>query len=150
MSGYWKRPEETAAVMKNGEIFTGDAGYMDKDGFVYIVDRLKDMIITGGENIFSAEVENVISMYPGVSKVAVIGVPDKKWGEAVHAIVIPESGKDLCEQEIINFCKKSIAGYKVPRSVAFRTDPFPLSGTGKVLKKDLRSVYWRGREKNVS
>ncbi len=147
MMGYWNKPEETAHALRGGWLHTGDAGYIDDDGFVYIVDRLKDMIISGGENVYSPEVESVISRMPGVASVAVIGVPHEKWGEAVHAVVVTEKGTILAEDEVIAFCRKSLAAYKSPRSVAFRTDPLPLSGAGKVFKRLLRDEYSQERGK---
>ena len=116
---------------------------MDAEGFVFIVDRLKDMIISGGENVYSAEVENAISTIPGVAEVAVIGVPDDRWGERVHAIVVPKRGTSLGTDDVIDHCRNQIAGYKCPRSVEFRDTPLPLSGAGKVLKRELREPYWK-------
>ncbi len=150
MLGYWNKPEQTAAALKDGWVYTGDAGRMDEDGFVYIADRLKDMIVTGGENVFSAEVENAVSSYDGVIDVAVIGIPSDKWGEGVHAIVITRDGVDVSEQDIIEHCKELIAGYKCPKSVEFRTDPLPLSGANKVLKTELRKPYWKNQERQVN
>jgi long-chain acyl-CoA synthetase len=123
---------------------------MDDEGFVFIVDRLKDMIISGGENVYSAEVENAISLLPGVAEVAVIGIPDARWGETIHAIVVPRAGANLTAEAVIEHCRTQIAGYKIPRSVAFRDQPLPLSGAGKVLKRDLREPFWKGFEKRVN
>lgn len=122
---------------------------MDEDGYVYIVDRLKDMIISGGENIYSTEVENAISLMPGVAEVAVIGIPDDKWGERVHAIVVPRAGAQLDEAAVQAWAREHMAGYKVPRSVLVRADKLPLSGAGKVLKNELRQPYWTGRERQI-
>jgi long-chain acyl-CoA synthetase len=141
MLGYWNKPEETAAALRNGWLHTGDAAIMDEDGLITIVDRLKDMIISGGENIYSTEVENAISLFPGVAAVAVIGVPDPRWGEAVHAVVVPRAGAMLDAEAIRAHCRGLIAGYKVPRSVEIRTAPLPLSGSGKVLKPALREEH---------
>ncbi|HEV2369412.1 MAG TPA: AMP-binding protein, partial [Acidimicrobiales bacterium] len=138
---YWNRPEETQQVMHDGWYHTGDAGHMDAAGFVYLVDRVKDMIVTGGENVYSIEVENAISTYPGVAQVAVIGIPHPVWGEQVHAVVVPAPGVTLTGDEIKDHARKTIAGYKVPKSVEFRTEPLPLSGAMKVLKRDLREAY---------
>jgi acyl-CoA synthetase (AMP-forming)/AMP-acid ligase II len=149
MLGYWQLPEQTAATLIDGWIYTGDGAYMDEDGFVFIVDRLKDMIVTGGENVFSAEVESVVSTHPAVSAVAVIGIPSEKWGEAVHAIVVLKDGESVTEQEIIDHVKPQIANYKCPRSVSFRSEPLPLSGAGKVLKRELREPYWEGTDRGV-
>jgi long-chain acyl-CoA synthetase len=150
MKGYWNKPEQTAAVLEDGWYYSGDGGYMDQQGFVYIVDRLKDMIISGGENVYSAEVENAISLLPDVAEVAVIGVPDEQWGERVHAIIVPKRGTDLTPEQVMEHCRDQIAGYKCPRSVDFRTAPLPLSGAGKVLKRELREPYWKGLTKAVN
>jgi acyl-CoA synthetase (AMP-forming)/AMP-acid ligase II len=150
MLGYWNKPEETAAAKVGGWLLTGDAGYFDEDGYLYLVDRVKDMIVSGAENVFSGEVENAIADHPAVNAVAVIGIPSDKWGEAVHAIVIPEEGASVTEEDIIAHCREKIAGYKCPKSVEFRTEPFPLSGVAKVLKTELRKPYWEGKEKAVN
>ncbi|MFV8052876.1 acyl-CoA synthetase [Mycobacterium sp. 48b] len=142
MLGYWNKPGETAAVLEDGWFYTGDAGYMDDEGFVFIVDRLKDMIITGGENVYSAEVEDAISLMPDVAEVAVIGIPDLKWGESIHAVIVPRPGTTLTAESVIAHCGTQIAGYKCPRSVEFRNAALPLSGTGKVLKRELREPFW--------
>lgn len=141
MMGYWERPEETAKAVIDGWMHTGDGGYMDEEGYVYLVDRVKDMIITGGENVYSMEVENVITQHPAVSQCAVIGIPSEQWGETVHAFVIPAAGASVNAAEIVAFCKDRIAHYKCPRSIDIRTEPFPLSGAGKVLKRELRRLY---------
>jgi len=150
MKGYWNKPEETAAVLQDGWYYSGDGAYMDKEGFVYIVDRLKDMIISGGENVYSAEVENAISLMPEVGEVAVIGVPDDRWGEWVHAIVVPKRGSTVTADQVLAHCREQIAGYKCPRSVDFRATPLPLSGAGKILKRELREPYWKGYTKAVN
>jgi long-chain acyl-CoA synthetase len=150
MKGYWNKPEETAAVLEDGWYYSGDGAYMDQEGFVYIVDRLKDMIISGGENVYSAEVENAISLMPGVGEVAVIGVPDERWGERVHAIIVPKRGVTLTADDVMAHCREQIAGYKCPRSVDFRDAPLPLSGAGKILKRELREPYWKGYTKAVN
>jgi long-chain acyl-CoA synthetase len=150
MKGYWNKPAETAAVLQDGWYFTGDGAYMDAQGFVYIVDRLKDMIISGGENVYSAEVENAISLMSGVGEVAVIGVPDEKWGERVHAIIVPKNGAALTAEAVLEHCRRQIAGYKCPRSIDFRDTPLPLSGAGKILKRELREPYWKGHTKAVN
>jgi len=143
MKGYWNKPAETEAVLEDGWYYSGDGATMDEEGFVFIVDRLKDMIISGGENVYSAEVENAISTMPGVAEVAVIGVPDERWGERVHAIVVLRQGVALGADDVIDHCRNQIAGYKCPRSVDFRDTPLPLSGAGKVLKRELREPYWK-------
>lgn len=141
MQGYWKKPELTAETIRNGWMHTGDGGYMDQDGYVFIVDRLKDMIITGGENVYSAEVENALAAHPAVAMCAVVGIPSARWGEAVHAVVVPVSGQTPSAEDLIAHCKTLIAGYKCPRSIEFR-DALPLSGAGKILKTDLRAPFW--------
>jgi len=140
MQGYWNKPEETAAALRDGWLHTGDGGYLDERGYLFIVDRIKDMIISGGENVYSAEVENVLTRHPGVAACAVIGVPDPDWGERVHAVVVPAAGCRPTAAELRAYCKERIAGYKCPRSVGF-TDSLPLSGAGKVLKRELRDRY---------
>jgi long-chain acyl-CoA synthetase len=147
MLGYWNKPEATAAVLQDGWYYSGDAAYMDDEGFVFIVDRLKDMIISGGENVYSAEVENAISLMPDVAEVAVIGVPDTKWGEAVHAVIVPRPGGSITTEAVIAHCRTQIAGYKCPRSVEFRDTPLPLSGAGKVLKRELREPFRKADQK---
>jgi long-chain acyl-CoA synthetase len=150
MMGYWERPEETAKAVVDGWMHTGDGGYIDQDGFVYIVDRVKDMIISGGENVYSAEVENVVAQFPAVAQCAVIGIPSDRWGEAVHAVVVPRSGATVDAAALIAFCHERIAGYKCPRSVDVRETPMPMSGAGKILKRELRLPFWEGRERRVS
>ncbi|MEL6979993.1 MAG: long-chain-fatty-acid--CoA ligase [Pseudomonadota bacterium] len=149
MHGYWNKPEQTAAALKDGWVMTGDGGYRDDDGYVFIVDRMKDMIVTGGENVFSAEVESAISTMPGVAQVAVVGVPSEQWGEAVHAIVVAAPGAALSEQGVIDHVASLIANYKRPRSVEIRSEPLPMSGAGKILKRELRAPFWEGRDKQV-
>ena len=141
--GYWNLPEETAKAKAGGWLHTGDVGYIDDEGFLFIVDRLKDMIITGGENVYSTEVENALSQHPAVAECAVIGIPSARWGEAVHAVVRLAEGAEATDKEIIAFCRQRLAGYKCPRSIEFRTAPFPLSGTNKVLKRELRKPHWQ-------
>jgi len=150
MLGYWNKPAETAATFRDGWVYTGDAGRMDAEGFLFVVDRVKDMIISGGENIYTVEVENACVKHPAVSQCAVIGIPHEAWGEAVHAIVVPRAGARLSAEELIAHCRQLIAGYKCPRSIEFRTEPLPLSGAGKVLKRELRRPYWEGRDRQVN
>ncbi len=150
MQGYWNQPEATAAALRDGWMHSGDAGVMDEDGFLYIVDRLKDMIVTGAENVYSAEVENAISLMAEVAEVAVIGIPDDIWGEAVHAIVVPRANCSLNADAVIAHCKSQIAGFKAPRSVEIRATPLPLSAAGKILKTELRAPFWRGRDRGVN
>lgn len=149
MSGYWNKPEQTAEVLRDGWLHTGDGGYMDADGFVYVVDRLKDMIVTGGENVYSAEVENAITQLPQVSMCAVVGVPDEHWGERVHAVVVLRENEALDADALVAHCKRLIASYKCPRSVSFVTE-IPLSPAGKILKYKLREPHWAGRERQVA
>lgn len=149
MMGYWKRPEETAATLRQGWLRTGDMATVDEDGYIYLVDRKKDMIISGGENVYSTEVENVIYQHPAAHEAAVIGVPDEKWGEAVKAIVTLKDGANLSESELIEFCASRLADYKVPKSVEIRAGELPKSGAGKILKKELREPYWQGRDRRV-
>jgi acyl-CoA synthetase (AMP-forming)/AMP-acid ligase II len=150
MREYWKRPEETATAFRDGWYHTGDAGYLDAEGYLYLVDRVKDMIVTGGENVYSAEVENALSTHPDVEQVAVIGIPSEQWGEAVHAIVVPTEGSSPSEDELIAHARERIAGYKVPKSLELRSEPLPLSGALKVLKRELRAPFWEGQERGVS
>jgi len=149
MQGYWNKPELTAAAVRDGWMHTGDGAWMDEDGFIFIADRLKDMIISGGENIYSAEVENAVAQHPAVAACAVIGIPSDLWGEQVHAVVVRRPGNEISTEDLIAHCKTLIAGYKCPRSVAF-ADALPLSGAGKVLKTRLREPFWRGRERAVA
>ena len=150
MKGYWKLPSATAeTILSNGFLRTGDAGYLDADGYLYIHDRVKDMIISGGENIYPAEVENALMSHPAIVDVAVIGVPSERWGETPKAIVVKAAGVDVTEQEIIAYAKENLAGYKCPTSVEF-TDALPRNPSGKILKKDLRAPYWEGRTRNVN
>ena len=150
MLGYWNKPHETAAAFRDGWVYTGDAAYMDEEGFVYIVDRLKDMIVSGGENVFSAEVENVVCNHAAVGQCAVIAVPSVEWGEAVHAVVVLRPGHSLDATAVIEHCRLHIAGFKCPRSVELREDPLPLSGVNKVNKTLLRAPYWQGRQRGVN
>ncbi len=149
MLGYWNKPEQTAETLKDGWVYTGDGGVMDEEGFLYIVDRVKDMIITGGENVFSAEVENAIMQFPGLSECAVIGIPDDRWGEAVHAIVVPRAGQTPDPAAIVAHCRDLIAPYKCPRTVEVREEALPKSGAGKIQKFELRAPFWEGRDRNV-
>ncbi len=149
MQGYWGQPEQSAQALRGGWMHTGDGGRMDTDGFFYVVDRIKDMIVTGGENVYSAEVENAITQLPQVSMAAVISVPDDRWGERVHAVVVLRPGAALTTAELQAHCRSLIAGYKCPRSVEFR-EALPLSAAGKVLKVDLRAPFWVGKTRNVN
>jgi fatty-acyl-CoA synthase len=146
--GYWKLPEETEKSIKDGWLYTGDMAVMDEEGYVTIVDRKKDMILTGGENVYSTEVENVLYMHPAILECAVVGVPDQKWGEAVKGIVVLKPGQKSTEKEIIQFCKDRMAHYKTPKLIDF-IDALPRTGSGKIHKKGLRDKYWEGYEKKV-
>lgn len=139
MHGYWNRPDLTAEALRGGWMHTGDIGYLDEDGYLYVVDRLKDMIITGGENVWSQEVENALASHPAISQCAVIGKPDPHWGEAVHAVVTLKDGASATAEELIAHCRGLIAHYKCPRSVDIRDRPMPLSGANKILKSELRA-----------
>lgn len=147
--GYWKKPDVTAAVMDNGWYRSGDIARRDDEGLYYIVDRAKDMIVSGGENIYSAEIENVLSTHESVAGVAVIGVPDKQWGEAVKAVVIVHEGHARDEAALLAYCRERLAAYKVPKSIDF-VDIFPLVPSGKISKKDLREQYWAGERRNIA
>jgi acyl-CoA synthetase (AMP-forming)/AMP-acid ligase II len=138
--GYWNRPEETEKALRDGWLYTGDMAVVDREGYVNIVDRKKDMIITGGENVYSVEVENILYTHPSVLEAAVIGVADPKWGEAVKAVVVLKSGERATEEEIIQYCKQHIARYKAPKSVDFLSE-LPKTGSGKIFKKGLKERY---------
>ena len=149
MNGYLNNPQATAAVMKDGWMHTGDAGTMDEDGFLYVADRIKDMIVTGGENVYSIEVERVLFTHPAVREAAVIGVPSARWGESVHAVIVPRDGMTVTEAELDAHCRAHIGGYKVPRSYEFRTDPLPVTPVGKVRKNVLRDPHWAGQDRKI-
>jgi long-chain acyl-CoA synthetase len=149
MRGYWGKPEETArTILPDGWLRTGDAGYLDAEGYVYLTDRVKDMILTGGENVYPAEVENVLASHPAIADVAVIGVPDDRWGETVKAIVVPEPGPAPSPQEIIEFARARLGHYKCPMSVDF-AGALPRNPSGKLLKRELREPYWKGQERRI-
>lgn len=148
MGGYWRNPDATAIALRNGWLHTGDVGYLDEAGYLFIMDRSKDMIISGGENIYPREIEEVIIQHPSVREVAVIGVPHDKWGEAIKAVVVLVQGEVATEDDIIAFCRDNIAGYKKPKSVDF-VGSLPKNNYGKILKRDLRAPYWENRERKV-
>jgi acyl-CoA synthetase (AMP-forming)/AMP-acid ligase II len=148
MKGYWNKPEATAETLRNGWLHTGDVGHLDEDGYVYITDRKKDMIISGGSNIYPRELEEVICTHPGVYEVAVIGVPDEKWGEAVKALVVPRPGATLSEADVIEHVRRAVASYKKPQSVEFLSE-LPKNAYGKVLKRELRERYWTRHPRRV-
>jgi acyl-CoA synthetase (AMP-forming)/AMP-acid ligase II len=150
MAGYWNLPEATASTLNtDGWLRTGDAGYLDQDGYLYIHDRIKDMIISGGENIYPAEVESAVCDHPDVAEAAVIGVPDEKWGEAVKAIVVMKPGKNATAADIIGFTRERIAGFKTPKSVDFIAT-LPRNASGKILRRHLRDPYWAGKDRQVN
>ena len=151
MQGYWNKPEQTEAVLRDGGYWTGDLGYLDETGHLFLVDRSKDMIVSGGENVYSTEVEDVLYRHPAVLEAAVFGVPDDKWGEAVWAVVVPrEEHGNIDPLELVEFCRENIAGYKVPKGINLQTEPLPKSGPGKVLKRELRAPFWEGSDRAVN
>jgi long-chain acyl-CoA synthetase len=149
MQGYWRRPDLTAEALRDGWMHTGDAGYLDARGFLFLVDRVKDMIITGGENVFSVEVENVLYQHPAVHECAVIGVPSEDWGEAVHAVVVPKPGHTPTPQELIAFARERLSHFKAPKSCEVRTTELPKSGAGKILKSELKQPYWSNEKRGI-
>ncbi|MCB0966821.1 MAG: AMP-binding protein [Ilumatobacter sp.] len=146
MAGYWNKPDQTAAALRDGFYWTGDVGRVDDHGYLYLLDRSKDMIISGGENIYCTEVEDALYTHSAVLEATVFGIPHEQWGEAVHAVVVLRDGATADEDELIAHCRGSIAAYKVPRSVSFQTEPLPTSGPGKVLKRELRAPFWDGHD----
>ena len=148
MVEYWHKPDETRETLSNGWLHTGDMGYYDDEGYIYIADRKKDMIISGGENIYPREVEEVLYRHPAVLEAAVIGVPDPYWVERVHAVVTTKKGASTTAEELIAFCKKNLAGYKAPKSVEF-VDSLPKNPAGKILKRELREKYWKGTQRRI-
>jgi acyl-CoA synthetase (AMP-forming)/AMP-acid ligase II len=148
MKGYWRNPEVTATTLRNGWLHTGDVGRMDENGYVYLMDRSKDMIVSGGENIYPREVEEVLARHPAVREVAVFGVPDPQWGEAIKAVVVLREGVSVEADELIAFCKDHIASYKKPKSIDF-VDELPKSNYGKLLKRELREKYWQETDRKI-
>ena len=147
MLGYWNKVDQTNDVLRDGWYYSGDLGRSDSSGHIFLVDRKKDMIISGGENVYSTEVEDVLYTHPAVREAAVFGVPNSQWGEAVHAVVVPRY--DVSASALIAHCRQSLAGYKVPRSVAFQAEELPKSGPGKILKRELRAPYWAGTDRLI-
>jgi long-chain acyl-CoA synthetase len=145
--GYWNLPEQTAVALAGGWYHTGDVGYATGSGYLFIVDRLKDMVVTGGENVYTIEVEDALYRHPAVKEAAVFGIPDPTWGEAVHAVVV--SDEDLEEQALREYLRPLIASYKIPKHIEVRREPLPKSGAGKILKRDLREPFWEGRQTRV-
>jgi long-chain acyl-CoA synthetase len=150
MLGYWERPEATDAALIEGWYRSGDAAYADGDGYLYMVDRLKDMIITGGENVYSVEVESALLEHPSVLEAAVFGIPDAQWGEAVHAVVVVREGEDVSVADLRAHSRRRVAGFKAPRSIELRTTTLPKSGAGKILKRELRDPHWAGQQRRVN
>jgi acyl-CoA synthetase (AMP-forming)/AMP-acid ligase II len=150
MKGYWRKPEETARAIRHGYMHTGDLGYMDEDGYVYLVDRAKDMIVSGGENVYSVEVEAALYAHPAVLEAAVFGIPDEKLGEQVHAAVVLKQGQSAPVEELVAHCRKAIAPYKCPKMVTIHAAPLPKSGAGKILKRELRASHWAGLERQIN
>ena len=148
MAGYWRKPEATAEVMRGDWYLTGDLGYRDDEGYLFLVDRAKDMIVSGGENIYSTEVEDALASHPAVEEAAVFGVPDPRWGESVYAVVYAR--QPVTAEELVAHCRQRIAGFKVPRHIELRTDPLPKSAAGKILKRELREPHWAGQQTYVS
>jgi long-chain acyl-CoA synthetase len=149
MAGYWRKPEATAAALRKGWYHTGDMGVLDQQRYLTVVDRKKDMIISGGENVYSVEVESVLSTHPDVLEVAVIGVPDERWGEAVTAIIVPRPGVAPSGEALAAFCRGKIAGYKIPKAFDLRSDPLPKTGPGKIAKRVLREPYWKAAGRRI-
>jgi long-chain acyl-CoA synthetase len=150
MLGYWRMPEATAAAIVDGWYHTGDLATIDEENFLFIVDRAKDMIISGGENIYCVEVENALYTHPAVLEAAVVGIPDETWGESVHAVIVCKPGTYASSDELISHVRTQIASYKIPRSIEFHTEALPKSGAGKILKRDLREKYWAGKSRRVN
>ncbi len=148
MKGYWNKPEQTAEVLRDDWYRSGDMGYLDEEGFVFLVDRAKDMIVSGGENVYCSEVEEALYKHPAVLEAAVFGVPDEAWGECVHAVVVPR--EDVTSEELIEFCRQHIAGYKLPKAITLSSEELPKSGPGKILKRELREPFWAGHERKVN
>ena len=149
MKGYWNNPKATEESVVDGWFYSGDAGYFDEDGFLYIHDRVKDMIVSGGENIYPAEVENALMSHADILDAAVVGIPDERWGETVKGFVVLREGVELKEEEIISYARTQIAGFKCPKSINYVSE-LPRNPSGKILRKDLRAPYWEGKDRNVS
>jgi long-chain acyl-CoA synthetase len=151
-TGYWNKPDQTAAALRDGWYHTGDLGYLDDESRLYLVDRLKDMVVTGGENVYTVEVENVLYSHPQVAEAAVFGVPDDKWGESLYAVVVPReslSAEMVTAEGLIDFCRDRIAGFKIPKQIDVTTEPLPKSGAGKVLKRQLREPFWSEHDTRI-
>ncbi|MDH3641774.1 MAG: AMP-binding protein, partial [Gammaproteobacteria bacterium] len=149
MDGYWNNPDASAEALRNGWMHTGDMGYRNADGYLFITDRKKDMIVTGGENVYPREVEDVLFEHPDVLEAAVIGVPDERWGERVHAVLVPAAGVALNADGVLSFARDRLAGYKVPKTAEVMAE-LPKNATGKVLKKELRAPWWEDQARDVT
>jgi long-chain acyl-CoA synthetase len=150
MRGYWNNPGETKLTFRDGMFRTGDVGYRDADGYFFILDRAKDMIVTGGENVYSGEVEAVIYEHPAVLEAAVFGIPDPQWGELVAACVVRKPGRDLSADDLIAHCRRFLANYKIPRHIEFSETELPKSGSGKILKRLLRERFWVDQKRAIA
>ncbi len=150
MRGYWNSPDETARAFRDGFFRTGDVGYRDAEGYFYVLDRLKDMIVTGGENVYSGEVEAVLYEHPAIREAAVFAIPDAQWGELVMACVVVNPGMTLTADEVVAHCRRKLATYKIPRRVEFSLNELPKNGSGKILKRALREQFWAQQKRAVS
>ena len=148
MMGYWKNPEQTKKALRGGWYHTGDMGYMDEDGYLFMLDRKADMIVTGGENVYPKEVEDVLYEHPAVSMAAVVSAPDEKWGERVQGVVVLKPDQQVTEKELVDFCKEKLGGYKCPKSVVF-WDAIPTTPIGKILRKDVKKKFWEGHDRSI-
>ncbi len=148
MKGYWKNPELTAETLRGGWLHTGDMGTLDEEGYVYLVDRKADMIVTGGENVYPKETEDILYEHPAVQECAVVSAPDERWGERVQAAVVLKKGYMIGEDELIRHCKERLAGYKCPKKIEFWQE-LPKTPIGKILRKDIKKRYWEGHEKMI-
>jgi long-chain acyl-CoA synthetase len=149
MMGYWKNPELTAATLRGGWLHTGDMGTMDEDGYIYLMDRKADMIITGGENVYPKEVEDVVYSHPAIKECAVVAAPDDRWGERVQAVVVLKEGQTVTEEELIRHCKGKLAGYKCPKKVEFWKE-LPKTTVGKIVRREVKEQFWKGKDRNIS
>lgn len=148
MRGYWRNQKATAEALRDGWVYTGDLGTFDEDGYIYLIDRKKDMIISGGYNIYAREVEDILHIHPAIAEAAVIGIPDDEWGESVKAIVVLKPSMTLSEEEVVQFCKDRLASYKKPKSVDFVSE-LPKTSIGKISKKDLKAPFWANQKRAV-
>jgi acyl-CoA synthetase (AMP-forming)/AMP-acid ligase II len=149
MMGYWKQPDLTAKTLRGGWLHTGDMGTVDQDGYIYLMDRKEDMIITGGENVYPKETEDILYEHPAVQECAVVPVPDDKWGECVHAVVVLKAGREAKEEELMGFCKNKLAHYKCPKSVEFWKE-LPKTSIGKIMRKEVKAHYWKKDARKIA